>query len=97
MSLQSVDPSLSCPENFKKDLFKMKIDNLKNPMYFVNDGTALIQVESQIISRFRLNEETYTGFIEFTRNNCGANFVKAFAARQIDVQILDVGGSEGRV
>ena len=87
----------SCPQNFKKDLFKMKVDNLKNPMYFVNDGTALIQVESQIVSRFRLNEETYTGFIEFTRNNCGANFVKAFGAGQIDVQVLDVGGSEGKV
>ena len=75
----------------------MKIKDLKNPMYFVNDGTVLIQVESQIISRFRLNEETYTAFIEFTRNNCGANFVKAFGAGKIDVQVLDAAGSEGTV
>ena len=84
-----------CPSNFRKDLYKMKIDNLKNPTFFVNDGTAFIKVESQIISRFRLNEETFTAFIEFTRVNCGVNFIKAFGAGQIDVQVMDIAGSEG--
>ena len=57
--------------NFKDDLFKMKLSDLKNPNYFVSKGSVLIQVESQVVSRFRLNEETYTGFLEFTRRNCG--------------------------
>ena len=57
--------------NFKDDLFKMKLSDLKNPTYFVSNGSVLIQVESQVVSRFRLNEETYTGFLEFTRRNCG--------------------------
>ena len=42
-----------------------------------------------------MNEETFTAFIEFTRRNCGATFVKAFANGGIDVQILDVPESEG--
>ena len=90
----------------------MKLDSLKNPMYFMSEGTVLIQVESQVVSRFRsvsnsdlqlslsfsiiyslirylrLNEETYTAFIEFTRRNCGVNFIKAFGAGKVDVQIL---------
>ena len=37
---------------------------------------------------FRLNEETYTAFIEFTRRNCGVDFVKAFGAGKIDLQVL---------
>ena len=109
------------PDNpVKDDLFKMKVNDLKNTIYFVNDGMALIQVQSQIVSRsglygreqfaanlsilinndspawrFRLNEETFTAFIEFTRRNCGAPFVKAFANGGIDVQVLDVPESEG--
>ena len=43
----------------------------------------------------RLNEETYTGFIEFTRRNCGEEFLKSFGAGLIDVQVYDVAGSEG--
>ena len=43
----------------------------------------------------RLNEETYTGFIEFTRRNCGEDFLRAFGAGLIDVQVYDVAGSEG--
>ena len=43
----------------------------------------------------RLNEETYTAFIEFTRRNCGEDFLKSFGAGQIDVQVYDVAGSEG--
>ena len=40
------------PDNpVKDDLFKMKVNDLKNPIYFVNDGMALIQVQSQIVSR----------------------------------------------
>ena len=35
----------------KDELFKMKVNDLKNPIYFVNDGMALIQVQSQIVSR----------------------------------------------
>ena len=73
----------------------------------MNEGTVLIQVESQVTSRFRyviiywqtiilkttadffrLNEETYTAFVEFTRRNCGVDFLKAFGAGKIDVQIL---------
>ena len=42
-----------------------------------------------------MNEETFTAFIEFTRRNCGAPFVKAFANGGIDVQVLDVPESEG--
>ena len=57
--------------NFKEGLFKMKLSDPKNPNYFVSKGSVLIQVESQVVSRFRLNEETYTGFLEFTRRNCG--------------------------
>ena len=57
--------------NFKGSLFKMKLTDLKNPNYFLTRGSVLIQVESQVVSRFRLNEETYTGFLEFTRRNCG--------------------------
>ena len=43
----------------------------------------------------RLNEETYTGFIEFTRRNCGEEFLKSFGAGLIDVQVYDVAGSGG--
>ena len=42
-----------------------------------------------------MNEETFTAFIEFTRRNCGAPFVKAFANGGVDVQVLDVPESEG--
>ena len=42
-----------------------------------------------------MNEETFTAFIEFTRRNCGAPFVKAFANGGVDVQVLDVPASEG--
>ena len=42
-----------CPENFKKDLFKMKLDGLNNPKYYLNKGSVMIQVESQVVSRFR--------------------------------------------
>ena len=42
-----------------------------------------------------MNEETFTAFIEFTRRNCGAPFVKAFANGGVDVQVLDVAESEG--
>ena len=42
-----------------------------------------------------MNEETYTGFIEFTRRNCGEDFLKAFGAGLINVQVYDVAGSEG--
>ena len=34
----------------------MKVNDLKNPIYFVNDGIALIQVQSQIVSRSGLHE-----------------------------------------
>jgi len=85
----------NCPADFRDGLFKMKLDAIKNPMYFMNQGSVLIQVESQVVSRFRLNEETYTAFIEFTRKNCGNSFLKAFGAGQIDVQVMDVAGSEG--
>ena len=43
--------SLSPYNPVKDDLFKMKVNDLKNPIYFVNDGMALIQVQSQIVSR----------------------------------------------
>ena len=43
----------SCPDNFRDNLYKMKLGSLKNPMYFMNEGTVLIQVESQVTSRFR--------------------------------------------
>ena len=43
----------TCPEDFKKDLFKMKLDGLTNPKYYLNKGSVMIQVESQVISRFR--------------------------------------------
>ena len=43
----------SCPDNFRDSLYKMKLDSLKNPMFFMNEGTVLIQVESQVVSRFR--------------------------------------------
>ena len=42
-----------------------------------------------------MNEETFTAFIEFTRRNCGAPFVKAFANGGVDIQVLDVVESEG--
>ena len=82
-------------DNFKTNLFKMKLSELKNPEYFKSKGSVLIKVESQVVSRFRLNEETYTGFIEFTRRNCGAKFVKDFATGMVDVKVLDVAGSNG--
>ena len=44
----------TCPEDFKKDLFKMKLDGLTNPKYYLNKGSVMIQVESQVISRFRI-------------------------------------------
>ena len=44
----------SCPEDFKKDLFKMKLDGLNNPKYYLNKGSVMIQVESQVVSRFRI-------------------------------------------
>ena len=43
----------SCSDNFRDNLYKMKLGSLKNPTYFMNDGTVLIQVESQVTSRFR--------------------------------------------
>ena len=43
----------SCPDNFRDNLYKMKLGSLKNPTYFMNEGTVLIQVESQVTSRFR--------------------------------------------
>ena len=43
----------SCPDNFRDNLYKMKLGSLKNPMYYMNEGTVLIQVESQVTSRFR--------------------------------------------
>ena len=44
----------SCPEDFKKDLFKMNLDGLNNPKYYLNKGSVMIQVESQVVSRFRI-------------------------------------------
>ena len=41
----------------------MKVNDLKNPIYFVNDGIALIQVQSQIVSRSGLQERK-----QFTAN-----------------------------
>ena len=46
-----------CPEDFKKDLFKMKLDGLSNPKYYLNKGSVMIQVESQVVSRFRTDFE----------------------------------------
>lgn len=43
----------SCPADFKKDLFKMNLDGLKDPKYYLNKGSVMIQVESQVVSRFR--------------------------------------------
>ena len=43
----------SCPSDFKKDLFKMNLDGLKDPKYYLNRGSVMIQVESQVVSRFR--------------------------------------------
>ena len=34
----------------------MKVNDLKDPIYFINDGIALIQVQSQIVSRSGLHE-----------------------------------------
>ena len=51
-----------------------------------------IWFETEIISGdwsfLRLNEETYTAFIELTRRNCGVDFLKAFGAGKVDVQVL---------
>ena len=58
----------------------------------------MISFELQIFianALIRLNEETYTGFIEFTRRNCGEDFLKSFGAGLIDVQVYDIAGSEG--
>ena len=44
----------SCPTDFKQDLFKMKLDGLNNPKYYLNKGSVMIQVESQVVSRFRI-------------------------------------------
>ena len=43
----------SCPSDFKKDLFKMNLNGLKDPKYYLNRGSVMIQVESQVVSRFR--------------------------------------------
>ena len=45
--------AVTCPEHFKKDLFKMKLDGEKDSNYFLNKGSVMIQVESQVVSRFR--------------------------------------------
>jgi len=42
-----------------------------------------------------LNDRTYTGFIEFNKQNCGADFVKAFGAGLVDTQVYDSSGSTG--
>ena len=44
----------SCPTDFRKDLFKMNLEGLKNPKFYLNKGSVMIQVESQVVSRFRL-------------------------------------------
>ena len=53
------------------------------------------QNESQNVKKYRLNDRTYTGFIEFNKQNCGADFVKAFGAGLVDTQVYDSSGSTG--
>ena len=47
------------------------------------------------MKKYRLNDRTYTGFIEFNKQNCGADFVKAFGAGLVDTQVYDSAGSTG--
>ena len=58
-------------------------------------GSVIIQVESQNVKKYRLNDRTYTAFIEFNKQNCGADFVKAFGAGLVDTQVYDSSGSTG--
>ena len=56
----------SCPTDFKKDLFKMNLDGLRNPMFYLNKGSVMIQVESQVVSRFRCGLILYLNYIIFS-------------------------------
>ena len=48
----------------------MKVNDLKNPIYFVNDGMALIQVQSQIVSRSGLyGREQFAANLSILINN----------------------------
>ena len=62
--------SLSPDNPVKDELFKMKVNDLKNPIYFVNDGMALIQVQSQIVSRSGLyGREQFAANLSILINN----------------------------
>ena len=58
-STETASVRLSPASPIQDDLFKMKVNDLKNPIYFVNDGIALIQVQSQIVSRSGLHEREH--------------------------------------
>ena len=64
----------------------------KSGEIFEGKNSVIVQVEASLKGH-TLNNETYTGFIEFTQNNCGGDFTRAVAAGLIDFHVFDARGS----
>ena len=77
-----------CPADFKDNLKKLKIGNLKQPKSFSGRNSVIMQIETQI-KFLGLNYQTYTAFMEFNTNNCGNKFVKAVATGQVNFNVYD--------
>jgi hypothetical protein len=77
-----------CPSDFQNRLLRMKFDK-KNPPKEVYESHGNVILKMQTNKHLPLNENTYTGFAEFTKANCGGNFIKELAVGNIKFMILD--------
>ena len=72
----------------------MKWDQNKPPTEVYESPSGVI-LKMETNKFLPLNENTYTGFAEFTKAKCGGNFIKEFAAGNIKFKILDGKESSG--
>ena len=52
------------------------------------ENTVILQVEPNIKGG-HLNGQTYTAFVEFVRNQCGAKFSKAVSDGRVEFSVYD--------
>jgi hypothetical protein len=75
-------------DSFDQYLRKLKITNVKNPKMFAGRNAAIVEVQTAMKNWF-LTDKRYTAFIEFSRKNCGAKFLRSISNGNVDINIFD--------
>jgi len=88
-----IDDQDGCPDNFMDQLEKTKAHRkLKKPRVMDGKKAVVMQVELNAKGA-RLNNQTYTAFIDFDSTKCGHDFGKAVSDGSVDFAVFDNMGS----